>query len=262
MKTKWMLAGIALAILGALPAAAQIAARPSDKTVVGHIDAVQKSIKQFERSLDSDLKRGTIRGASTEVNVENYLKDFSIDIDRLRKRFKSNYSASAELATVLEKADSIRRYVESQPATFKGRSEWDVAAAALNDLSGAYGTTFPLAEGTSPRRINDAEISQAADQVVKNASSYRKTLKGAFTKEESAARASAEKGADAVTNAAKALKSRIGSGKPASGEAAALGETLTAAEATVAGRTLPEGATTAWTAVKSAAAKIAQGFGG
>lgn len=262
MKTNWMLAGIALAVLGSLPAAAQIAARPSDKTVVGYIDGVQKSVKQFERSLDSKLKRGTIRGTSTEVNVENYLKDFSIDIDRLRKRFKSNYSASAELATVLEKAEGIRRYVESQPATFKGRSEWDVVAAALNDLSGAYGTAFPLAEGASPRRINDAEISQAADQIVKNASSYRKALKGAFTKEESAARASAEKGSDAVSNAAKALKSRIKSGKPASGEAAALAEALAAAEATVAGRTLPENATAAWAGVTGAAAKIAQGFGG
>lgn len=262
MKTGTVLAGIVLAALAALPAAAQIAARPSDKAVVGHIDSVQKSARQFERSLDSKLKRGTIRGESTEVNVENYLEDFGTDLDRLRKRFKSSYSASAELATVLERADGIRRYVESQPATFKGRSEWDVAAAALNDLSAAYGTTFPLAEGTSPRRMNDAEISQAADQVVKNASSYRKALKGAYTKEESAERTSAEKSTDAVTNAAKALKSRLGSGKPASGEAAALAEALTAAEAAVAGRTLPEAATTAWAAVTSAAAKIAQGFGG
>lgn len=260
MKINWMLAGIVA--VAALPAAAEVAARPSDKVVIGYIENVQKSIKQFERSLDSKLKQGTIRGPTTEVNVENYLKDFNTDLDRLRKRFKSNYSASAELATVLEKAGGMHRYVGSQPAAFKGRSEWDVAAAALNDLSGAYGTTFPLAEGTSPRRINDAEITQAADQITKNAASYRKALKDAFTKEESTARAAAEKSVDAVSSAAKSLKSRLGSGKPASGEAAVLAESLAAAQAAVAGRTLPEKATTAWAGVTSAAAKVAQAFGG
>lgn len=262
MKTRSLLAGIVLAALAALPAAAQIAARPSDKAVVGHIDSVQKAARQFERSLDSNLKRGTIRGESTEVDVENYLEDFGTDLDRLRKRFKADYSASAELATVLDKAAGIQRFVDTQPAAFKGRSEWDVVAAALNELAGAYGAGFPLAQGASPRRINDAELTQAADQVVKGVASYRKALKPAFTKEESTARASAEKSADAVTSAAKTLKSRIGSGKPASGEAAALAEALKAAEAAVAGRTLPEAATSAWAGVTSAAAKISQGFGG
>lgn len=261
MKRQWILAGIMLATLGSMPLSAQVA-RPSDKTVVGHIESVQQAVKQFERSLDSKLKQGTIRGPTTEVNVENYLEDFNTDLDRLRKRFKSDYSASAELGTVLEKAGGIQRFVESQPASFKGRSEWDAAAAALKDLSESYGTTFPLPEGASPRRINDAEISQAADAVMKNAQSYRKSLKTAYTKEESAARTTAEKSVDALSGAAKALKSRIQSGKPASGEAAVLAEKLTAVKAAVADRALPESAASAWKGIEAAAAKVAQAFTG
>jgi hypothetical protein len=118
-----------------------------------------------------------------------------------------------------------------------------------------------LPEGTAVRRINDAEIVQATDAITKQASAYRKALKGAFRKEESAALQTAQKSADALSSAAKNLKSRIKSGKPATGEAAVVTEKLAAAEAAVAGRTLPESATTAWKGVKGAAGKIDQAFG-
>lgn len=260
MKRLLVISCIALAVLSAQPASAQVA-RPSDKAVSSLIESVQKSVKGFEKSLDSDLRKGTIRGATTEVNVQNYLNDFDAEIDRLRDRFKSKYSASSEVQGVLRTANGIERFVKSQPPTFKGRSEWDVAAASLNQLAGAYGATFPLPDGAAVRRINDAEIAEAADAVTKNASSYRKALKDAFTKEESAALTTAQKSVDALSTAAKNLKSRINSGKPASGEAGALAEAVTAAKATVAGRTLPEPAVTAWKGVEAAVAKVDQAFG-
>lgn len=246
--------------MSAQPATAQVA-RPSDKAVSSSIESVQKSVKAFEKSLDSKLKNGTIRGATTEVNVKNYLDDFNTDLERLRQRFKPKYSASAELQGVLRKANGIDRFVKSQPASMKGRSEWDVTSAELNKLAGAYDATFPLPDDAAVRRINDAEIVEATDAVTKGASSYRSALKGAFTKEESAALTTAQKSVDALTTAAKNLKSRINSGKPASGEAVVLSEKLAAAQATVAGRTLPEPATAAWKGIAAAVDKVNQAFG-
>lgn len=249
---------IALSLAGA--AMAQDA-RPSDKAVVSLIETVQKDVKDFERNLDRNIARGKIRGATAEVDVAAYLSDFDTSLDRLRKRFKKDYSASAEALTVLNQAGGIERFIASQPPTLKGRSEWDVAKASLNRLAGAYGTTFPPPENASARRINDAELQQATDAIVKNAQTYRKALTETFTKDEKPALQTAQASVDALSNAAKALKSRISSGKPATGEAANLGKQAAAVQSGVSGRQLSAPATQAWTAMSSAVDKINQAFG-
>ncbi len=260
MKLSLVISCIALVALGSQAAVAQTA-RAGDKAVSGFMENVQKGVSQFERSLDSKVKNGTIRGATTEVNVENYLKDFDTSIDRMRDRFEPSYSASSEVQAVLKSANGIDRFMKSQSAALKGRSEWDVAAASLNQLATAYGASFPTPDDAAVRRINDGEIVAATDVVTKQAQAYRKALKGAFTNEESAALGTAQKSADALSTAAKNLKSRIKSGKPASGEAGVVGETFAAAQAAVTGRSLPEPAAAAWKSIEAAVGTIDQAFG-
>jgi hypothetical protein len=260
MRRSILLSSAVLAFICSLTAAAQ-GARPSDRTVEKLIDGMQSSFREFERNLDSDLKRGTIRGKKTEVNVENYLDDFETDIKRLQDRFEPQYSASAEVSTVLERANDVDTYIKSQPPSLKGRSEWDAVAAALNELAAAYATKFPMPDDAPPRRINDAEVVQATDAVTKHATAYRKALKDAFTKEESAALQAAQKSVDALSTAAKNLKSRMKSGKPASGEAGVVAEKYAAVQASVAGRTFPEPALAAWKGIEAAVGKINQAFG-
>jgi hypothetical protein len=256
---KSLLAALLLALFAVAPVHAQVA-RPSDKAVVDLIKKTQSSVKQFEKNLDSKVAKGTIRGATTEVNVANYMEDFNEDLDRLGERFKPSYSASAEVVTVMQKGAGIQRFIDSQPSSLKGRSEWDVVAASLRELAAAYGTTFPVPADAPPRRINDEEITQAADAMTKHAQNYKKQLKGGFTKEESAQLAAAQKSADELATAAKNLKSRVKSGKPASGEAGVVAEKYAAAQAAVAGRSLPEQAQGEWKNVSSAAGKIEQAF--
>ena len=236
-------------------------ARPSDDGVVSLIETVQKDIKQFEKKLDSDVRKGKVRGPTAEVDVDNYLKDFDTSLERLRDRFKKDYSASAEALAVLNQAGGIQRFIDSQPPTLKGRSEWDVAKASLNQLAWAYNTMFPPPPNASARRINDTELGQAADAVAKHAQTFRKGLKDAYTSEEKAALQKVQDSVDAVSDAAKQLKSRISSEKPASGEAAALAKTVAAVETAVAGRNLSESATTAWGELSKSMNKINQAFG-
>jgi hypothetical protein len=188
------------------------------------------------------------------------MKDFDTDLDRLAERFKKSYSASAEVVAVMQKGEGVQRFIDSQSASLKGRSEWDVAAASLKELAGAYGTTFPVPADAPPRRINDEEIMQAADAMTKSAQNYKKQLKGGFTKEESAQLAAAQKSADELSTAAKNLKSRVSSGKAASGEAGVVAEKYAAVQAATAGRSLPEAAQGEWKSVSSAAGKIEQAF--
>jgi hypothetical protein len=228
--------------------------------VISLIETVQKDIKEFERKLDRDVRKGKVRGPTAEVDVDSYLDDFNESLERLRDRFKKDYSASAEALTVLNQAGGIQRFIDSQPPTLKGRSEWDVAKASLNRLAEAYGTTFPPPPNASARRINDAELQQASDTIVKNAQTFRKALKDAYTSEEKAALQAAEDSVDAVADAAKKLKSRIGSDKPATGEAANLAQNVAAVETAVAGRKLSASATDAWNELSKAMNKIDQAF--
>jgi hypothetical protein len=260
MRRSILLSAGTLAFICSLMVSAQVA-RPGDRSVEKLIEGVQSSFREFERNLDSDLKRGTIRGKKTEVNVENYLDDFETDLKRLQERFEPQYSASSEVSTVLERANDIDAYIKSQPASLKGRSEWDAMAAALNGLAAAYDSKFPMPDDAPPRRINDAEVMQATDAVTKHATAYRKALKGAFTKEESAALQTAQKSVDALSTAAKNLKSRMKSGKPASGEAGVVAEKYAAVQTAVAGRTLPEPAVAPWKGIEAAVGKINQAFG-
>jgi len=251
--------GAALSLLITAAASAQVA-RPGDKAVKQLIENVLKALDEFEDKLDSKIKKGTIRGAQAEVNVDQYFEDFDTDLERLEERFKAKYSASAEVLTVLRKATDIDRFIDSQPASLKGRSEWDVAEASLKQLAEAYGTTFPLTAGApGPRRINDQEVEEAADAMVEDAGAFKKAAKDAFGKDKDAM-SKAQKAVDALSSSAKALKSRIGSGKPASGEAGAVAEQYAAVEAAVAGRTLSPKAEDAWKGVKSAMDKINQTF--
>jgi acylphosphatase len=259
MKTVAIALGVILATAMAGSVAAQVA-RSSDKSVEKLIEGTQKSVQDFERALDKKLREGTIRGATTEVNVESYLKDYDTDLDRLKERFKPDYAASSELQTVLRKGTDIDTFMDSQPASLKGRSEWDVVEANLKQLAGAYATTFP-SKDPAPRRINDGELLAAADAVTKNSQTYKKEIKTAFTKEEKAASEGVQKSVDALANAAKTFKSRVSSDKPASGEAAVLAEKAAAVQTALAGRTLNANAVKAWAGVTAGLAKIDQAFG-
>lgn len=260
MKASVLAACAAFALFALQPASAQVA-RPSDKAVVKLIEKAEESVEDFRKKLDPDIRKGTIRGPSAEVDVEKYFKDLEVDFERLRKRFKPDYSASAEALAVLDKTNGIDRFMKSQSAALKGRSEWDVAAVALNDLAAAYGTTFPAEGEPVARRVNDREIAQASADLAKHAQSFKKGLKAGFTKEEGAALKTAESDVDALADAAKNLKSRIGSGKPASGEAGVVLERHAAVSKAVAGRTLAESANTAWSGIEKAVDTIERAFG-
>jgi hypothetical protein len=242
-----------------LPAIAQTA-RPGDRAVEDMIEELQESEKQFVRALDKDIKKSTVRSASGEADVENFLEDFETAIERLADRFDSKYAASAELQAVMRQANDIERFMQSQPPSLKGRSEWDEFKASLQTLAAAYGSVFPVDESKPPRRMNDLEIQQAADSAISNGSKLDRELSDVFSKEEKDAKETAEDDIDAMQSAAKKLKSRVDDGKPASGEAGTFADSVKKLHATLGSRELPEDAKTANDAISTALAKVEQAF--
>jgi hypothetical protein len=103
----------------------------------------------------------------------------------------------------------------------KGGSEWDTMARYLTRLAAAYQTTFPLPTDASARRMNDAEVAGFAEQVAKQSDLLKKQIDHEQTIAKPA-REAAKKDVDAVTKQAKALKSRLSDGQPATAEARTL----------------------------------------
>jgi hypothetical protein len=236
-------------------------ARPSDGQVQKLIEQTQKAEADFDRALDSKLKNAIVRGPSGEVMVSIFLQDFKTDIERMKERFAPKYAASAELVMIMRRAEGLDKFVDSQPASLKGRSEWDTFTASLNDLAAAYGTSFPMKPDSPPRRMNDLEIQQASDAAVTNGQALRKSLSSVYGKEDKESIKATEEHIDAMTKAAKGLKARVDDGKPASGEAAVFTEAANKVQTALGDRTLTGDAKTAADGLSASLSKVEQAFG-
>jgi hypothetical protein len=249
--------------LAALFSAAALAqsARPSDGQVEKLIEQTQKAEADFDRALDSKLKNAIVRGPSGEVMVSIFLADFKTDIERMKERFDPKYAASAELVMIIRRAEGLDKFIDSQPASLKGRSEWDTFTASLNELAGAYGASFPMKADSPPRRMNDLEIQQASDAAVTNGQALRKSLPTVYGKEDKDGIKAAESDIDAMTKAAKGLKARVDDGKPASGEAVVFAEAAAKVQTALGDRTLTADAKTAADGLNASLSKVEQAFG-
>ena len=200
------------------PIGAQTGQRMSDNDVKEIIEAVDHARDRFEDQLDGNLKDSVVRGPNTEVKVSAYLDDLQENVKKLKERFNKSYAASAEAAVVLRQGSDIERFIRAQPKEIKGGSEWDTMAMDLGKLAAAYGTTFPLPEGATVRRINDGEAAAAADALAKQADALKKAIERDKTvlKEE---RAGVVTNLNELKKQANTVKSRTADSKPATSEA-------------------------------------------
>jgi len=211
-------AALLLSLLAMWPAAAlaQTSTRLSDNEVKKLIEQVYEARDKFEGNLDNTVKNGMMKTATTDAKVETVLQDLQDNAAKLRDRFNPDYAAGAEAEALLKHANMISTAMDRGAIT-KGRSEWDRLVVNLKSLAGVYGTTFPLPEGASVRRMNDRETAAAAETVAKSADQ----IKDRIDDNKALAKTDKEKGkelAEALEKAADALKSSIADGKPATGE--------------------------------------------
>lgn len=195
--------------------------RLSDPQVKELIGQVSQARDRFQGALDSQLKRSIFRSATGEVSVDNYLEDLKRNVDLVKNRLTPDYAASPEVLTLLRQGTEIHAYMQNQTGAFKGKSEWDAFAAILGTLATTYGTSFPLPQGASARRLSDKEVTLAADAVAKAADQFRNAATKAMktAKADPAQIASIDNESKALVTAAKNLKSRVSGGKPATNEA-------------------------------------------
>ena len=245
--------------LWSMPALAQ--ARPerlSDKDVKKLIDQVDEGRDKFEGNLDGKFKGSTLRGPSGEVKVSGALQDYQDNTQKLKDRFTPDYSASAEVMTVLKQSTAIDTFMQGAPSDMKGRNEWDRQTTYLKQLAASYGTTFPLPDGAPVRRMNDKETAGTAEAIASAAGRFKSDLDKATTLAKPDKDA-AKKDTDLLIKQANAVKSRTSDGKLATGEMRQLTDQVAKLQTFVDGHPIPT--MTNWQAVQSSLGKLQQAFG-
>lgn len=201
------------------------AERLTDRQLEQLIETIASQEDTFRDSLDPTLKRAVIRNPTGEYNVERILKDFSDAAERLKDRFKKDYSASTEATDLLRQATTIDNYFHRDQAATRGETEWNAFARNLKALAGAYGTEFPLPAGATARRISDKEVIAAAEGLSRDADRLKKAVDSGLkqnTSIDKATRQGIVREIDMVKKDAAALKSAVGGSKPASAQATQL----------------------------------------
>jgi hypothetical protein len=246
--------------LWSIPALAQARSeRLSDNDVKSLIAQVDDDRDKFEGNLDGQFKASTLRGPTGETKVAGVLQDYQDSSKKLTDRFTPDYAASAEVATVLKQSTAIDTFMQGSSIAMKGRSEWDRLTTSLKRLAEAYGTTFPLADGASVRRMNDKETAAAAGDLAAAAN----RLKSDLDKDKTLARVdkdAAKKNFEVLANLANTVKSRTNDGKPATGEVRQLMEQVAKIQIFIGSHPMPASATTLG-AVQTSLTKLQQAFG-
>ena len=249
---------VSLICVWSVPALAQAPERLSDKDVKALIDKVDEGRDKFEGNLDGQFKGSTLRGPTGETKVAGALQDYQDNTQKLKDRFTADYSASAEVTTVLKQSTAIDTFMQGAPSAMQGRTEWDSQTTNLKNLAKSYGATFPYADGGQVRRMNDKETAGAATAIATAAGRFKSDLDKATTLAKPDKDA-AKKDADLLIKQANAVKSRTSDGKPATGEVRQLVDQVAKVQTFVGAHSIPT--MTNWEAVQTSLGKLQQAFG-
>ncbi len=249
---------LASALTAWMPGFAHAGQRPSNDDVKALINQVDEARDKFEGNLDGAFKGSTLRGPAGEAKVSAVLQDYQDNTQKLKDRFSPDYSASAEVATVLKQSTAINTFMDNAEKSMKGRSEWAHQVGILKRLAEAYGTTFPLPDGATVRRMNDKETAAAAAASATAAGHFKNDL----DKDKTLAKPDkelAKKDVEMLVKRAEAAKSRISGGEPATSEVQQLVDHVARLQTFVDAHPGP-GANN-WRVVQTSLAKLQQAFG-
>ncbi len=237
--------------------------RLTDKEVEDLMGNIESGRSAFEAALDTTQKNSVLKGPRGEVDTNQFLDDLQDQVSRTQGRFKSDYSASSEVVSLLQYSTRLDRWVKSQPPGFKGSAEWGPFAESLSQLAKAYNTTMPMPENDGARRFNDAELKAAAAEVEQLCDPYRAELEKSVNADKSLtaqARQSTLQQVDMLKSNAHALNESLANGQKGEAEADALIKQALVATNTVAKTKISSGASAAWTPLRGALGKVAWSY--
>jgi ferritin-like metal-binding protein YciE len=155
--------------------------RLKDDDVKKLMEEAKNDVERFEDAVDSQFKKATIRSATAEVSIANYLKDLKKSAELMRDRFKEDNSAGTEVASFLRQANAIEKRSTAGGGLFGAEKEWPRLRGTLARLARVYGVDWSTSpESWTVRRMNDQELKRAIETYVASSKSFKKSLESAL----------------------------------------------------------------------------------
>lgn len=237
------------------------AERLNDKQAKAAIDNVDHAFDKWKDSLERrNLDEAVIRNAAGTIDVQQFLKDFEKEIDRVKDRLDSKYAAGPEVTQLLRTASDVDRRAQAS-----GRQpEWTALATQLSALAAGYNTEFPLpTAGSTAARLTDGELASSVSQLEKDAKKLSGEVDKAMKKAgaSDADRKRSKQSSAALASSAKQASKMFKAGTASAAQAESL---LTAARAekdAASGLDLSPAGKAALMGVDRSAAAVATAFG-
>lgn len=180
-----------------LPAAslntfAQVPYRVSDRQVTNLLRTLEQNADIFNRDIDVSLDRSRWNGTQSEDEIRNYIRDFEEATDRLKERFESRASVSADVEEVLFRAANIDRFLRTNLISSRVNTNWSRVRGNLGTLAGYYNVawnwTNPPVRSTStyggttnsPYRVSDAQVRSTLQSLERNSDIFSRGLTAAL----------------------------------------------------------------------------------
>lgn len=254
------IAGVIGLTLG-LPVTSSAAERLTDKQVKATVENIDRGFDTWKDSLERrNLDDAVIRNAAGTVEVRRFLDDFEKEIHALKDRVKPEYSADAEVTTLLRRASDVERRAQAGTA----QPEWQAMAAQFSALAGAYGTTFPLPSAeAAAARLTDNDVAKRLQDMEQQAKRLSGEADKAMkqTKASDAERAKAKQACSALAASAKQTREMVKAGTANATQAAALLAAAGSAKGLVSGLAMAAPGMAAWRAIDRDAMTLAKAFG-
>ena len=133
---------LALACIGMTAQAQRRTYRGTDQQVRQLITRIESRTNVFRSDLDARLDRSRIDGTRREDNINQLVGDFENATNRLRDRFNSRQSVSADVQSVLDQAALIDSFVRRNRLGARPERDWANLRLDLNELASVYGVSW------------------------------------------------------------------------------------------------------------------------
>jgi alkylhydroperoxidase/carboxymuconolactone decarboxylase family protein YurZ len=121
-----------------MPGARREPARINDRQVERLLRRTENDTEDFRQSLDRALDRSRLDGTNREDNINQFVSDFKEMTKQLRDRFDGHTSVTADVESVLTRAQRINDFMRRHQLDRNSQRDWAKVRNGLDQLARAY----------------------------------------------------------------------------------------------------------------------------
>jgi len=173
-----------LALAGAPAADAQVfGTRASTRQIDNLLRRIETRTDTFKRDMEMALDRSRIDNTNREDRITDFIRDFEVATDQLRRQFDARANVNAEVNEVLNRALFIDRFMGRNRLAARAENDWLSLRTDLNTLASYYSLTWdwnrtPNWPGTSvpPYTVSDVQLSNLLTRIETRTDAFKRRV--------------------------------------------------------------------------------------